>query len=83
MDDKPSSDYNSCKQKDRETYPSLPCKDKEFHAILDTMIADGAIKPLRPYKVLTREEKNDPIYCCYHQFVRHPTTADQNEGEKR
>ncbi|CAL8089319.1 unnamed protein product [Prunus armeniaca] len=42
------------------------------------MIADGAIKPLRPYKVPTREEKNDPRYCRYHQFVGHPTTACQS-----
>ncbi|CAL2247644.1 unnamed protein product [Prunus armeniaca] len=60
VDDKSSNDYNSRKRKDRETYPPLPCKDEEFHAILDTMIADDAIKPLRPYKVPTREEKNDP-----------------------
>ncbi|CAL9008804.1 unnamed protein product, partial [Prunus brigantina] len=68
IDDKPSNDYNSRKRKDRETYPPLPCKDEEFHAILDTMIADGVIKPVRPYKVPTREEKNDPRYCRYHQF---------------
>ncbi|CAL2229479.1 unnamed protein product [Prunus armeniaca] len=60
INDKSSNDYNSRKRKDWETYPSLPCKDEEFHAILDTMIADGAIKSLRPYKVPTREEKNDP-----------------------
>ncbi|CAL8095480.1 unnamed protein product [Prunus armeniaca] len=78
IDDKPSSDYNSRKRKDRETYPPLPCKDEEFHAILDTMIADGVIKPVRPYKVPTREEKNDPRYCRYHQFVGHPTTACQS-----
>ncbi|CAL9000321.1 unnamed protein product, partial [Prunus brigantina] len=77
-DDKPSNDYSSRKRKDRETYPPLPCKDEEFHAILDTMIADGAIKPLSPYKVPTREEKNDPRYCRYHQFVGHPTTACQS-----
>ncbi|CAL2271821.1 unnamed protein product [Prunus armeniaca] len=59
-DDKPSNDYNSHKWKDRKTYPPLPCKDEEFHAILDTMIADGAIKPLRPYKIPIIEEKNDP-----------------------
>ncbi|CAL9001559.1 unnamed protein product [Prunus brigantina] len=68
IDDKPSNDYNSRKRKDKETYPPLPCKDEEFHAILDTMIADGAIKPVRPYKIPTREEKNDPRYCRYHQF---------------
>ncbi|CAL2265922.1 unnamed protein product [Prunus armeniaca] len=77
-DDKPSNDYSARKQKDRETYPPLPCKDEEFHVILDTMIADSAIKPLRPYKVPTREEKSDPRYCRYHQFVGHPTTACQS-----
>ncbi|CAL8169056.1 unnamed protein product [Prunus armeniaca] len=76
--DKPSNDYNSRKRKDRKTYPPLPCKDEEFHAILDTMIADGAIKPLRTYKIPTIEEKNDPRYCCIHQFVGHPTTACQS-----
>ncbi|CAL2229621.1 unnamed protein product [Prunus armeniaca] len=78
IDDKSSNDYNSCKRKDRETYPSLSCKDEEFHAILDTMIADSAIKPLRPYKVPTREEKNDPRYYRYHQFVGHSTIACQS-----
>ncbi|CAL2229206.1 unnamed protein product [Prunus armeniaca] len=77
-DEKPSNDYSSRKRKDKETYPPLPCKDEEFHAILDTMIADGAIKPLRPYKVPTREEKSDPRYCRYHQFVGHPTTTCQS-----
>ncbi|CAL8089747.1 unnamed protein product [Prunus armeniaca] len=60
INDKPSNNYNSRKRKDRETYPPLPCKDEEFHAILDTMIADGVIKPVRLYKIPTREEKNDP-----------------------
>ncbi|CAL8136202.1 unnamed protein product [Prunus armeniaca] len=78
IDDKPSNDYNSRKRKDRETYPPLPCKDEEFHDILDTMIADGIIKPVTPYKVPTREEKNDPRYCRYHQFVGHATTACQS-----
>ncbi|BFG18248.1 hypothetical protein CerSpe_045220 [Prunus speciosa] len=77
VEDKLSNDSNPRKRRDRETYPPLPCKDEEFHAILDTMFADGAIKLPRPYKVPTREEKNDPRYCRYHQFVGHPTTACQ------
>ncbi|CAL2270332.1 unnamed protein product [Prunus armeniaca] len=63
-DEKPSNDYSSRKRKDRETYPPLPCKDEEFHAILDTMIADGAIKPLRPYKV--RADPLSPNWCPLH-----------------
>ncbi|CAL2270685.1 unnamed protein product [Prunus armeniaca] len=71
IDDKPSNDYNSRKPKDRETYPPLPCKDEEFHAILDTMIDDGPIKPIRPYKIHTREEKNDPriLHAKIHEGV--------------
>ncbi|CAL9028756.1 unnamed protein product [Prunus brigantina] len=76
-EDESSSDYNSCKRKDKETYPPLPFKDEEFYAILDTMFANGAIKLPKPYKVPTREEKCDPRYCRYHQFVGHPTTACQ------
>lgn len=70
IDDKSSSDYNSHKQKDRETYPSL-------HAILDIMFVDSAIKPPRPYTVLTREEMSDPKYCRYHQLVGYPTIVCQ------
>ncbi|CAL2247374.1 unnamed protein product [Prunus armeniaca] len=71
VDDKSSGDYNSRKQKDRETYPSLPCKDKEFHAILDTMFVDGAIKPLMPYEVPTKEENGDPriLHAKIHEGV--------------
>ncbi|KAK9943693.1 hypothetical protein M0R45_009294 [Rubus argutus] len=55
----------------------VPCSDEEFHAILDAMFADGAIKPPRPYKNPSREDKTDPRYCRYHQIVGHPTTACQ------
>ncbi|CAL2256540.1 unnamed protein product [Prunus armeniaca] len=76
-DDKSSSDYNLSKRKDKETYPPLPYEDEVFHAILDTMFANGAIKPSKPYKVRTKEEKGDPRYCRYHQFVGHPTNSCQ------
>ncbi|CAL2266015.1 unnamed protein product [Prunus armeniaca] len=41
------------------------------------MFANSAIKLPKPYKVPTREEKGDPRYCRYHQFVGHPTIACQ------
>ncbi|CAL8163040.1 unnamed protein product [Prunus armeniaca] len=53
-EDESFSDYNSCKRKDRETYLPLPFNDEEFHVILDTMFANGAIKLPKPYKVPTR-----------------------------
>ncbi|CAL2231686.1 unnamed protein product [Prunus armeniaca] len=41
------------------------------------MFVHGAIKPPKPYKVPTIEEKGAPRYCRYHQFVGHPIIACQ------
>ncbi|KAK9921974.1 hypothetical protein M0R45_030464 [Rubus argutus] len=51
--------------------------NEEFHAILDTMFADGVIKLPRLQRLPSKEEKNDPRYCRYHQFVGHPSPACQ------
>ncbi|KAK9901408.1 hypothetical protein M0R45_002149 [Rubus argutus] len=64
-------------KKKRETFPAIPCSNEEFHAILDTMFADGVIKLPRPQRPPSKEEKNDPRYCRYHQFVGHPSPACQ------
>ncbi|XP_062021382.1 uncharacterized protein LOC133737940 [Rosa rugosa] len=69
-------DKSSYKRK-RETYPAIPCGNEEFHAILDSMFADGVIKIPRPQKPPTTEEKSHPRYCRYHQFVGHPSPACQ------
>nr|XP_028960134.1 uncharacterized protein LOC114825565 [Malus domestica] len=69
-------DYNPRKMKeiksDRETYPPLACNNEEFQAILDTMLADGTIKVPRSYKSPSKEDRKDPKYCRYHQYVGHP-----------
>lgn len=74
-------DYNQQKSKEnsenRETYPPLSCSDEEFHAILDTMFIDRVIKPPRPSKVPSREDRKDPRYFPYHQHVEHPSIACQ------
>ncbi|KAK9951332.1 hypothetical protein M0R45_006784 [Rubus argutus] len=64
-------------KKKKETFPAIPCSNEEFHAILDTMFADGVIKLPRPQRPPSKEEKNDPRYCRYHQFVGHPSPACQ------
>ncbi|XP_061998968.1 uncharacterized protein LOC133716276 [Rosa rugosa] len=58
-------------------YPVVPCTDEELHAILDTLFADGVIKPMQREKPPTMEEKKNPRYSRYHQIVGHPTLACQ------
>ena len=79
VDDRP--DYNPRKmmekKSDKVTYPLLACNSEEFQAILDTMLADGAIKLHRPYKTSSREDMKDPRYYCYHKYMGHPSIVCQ------
>ncbi|KAL6141772.1 hypothetical protein ACLB2K_060059 [Fragaria x ananassa] len=72
------ADERHLKRKERSgTVPAIPCSDEELHAILDTMFADGVIKPVKRENPLSREDKKNPRYCRYHQIVGHPTPACQ------
>ena len=53
----------------------MPCIDEEFYTILDQWIADGIVKPLEARPDLTDEDKKNPQYCRYNQYVSHPTPA--------
>ncbi|KAM2174790.1 hypothetical protein ACFX1Q_034276 [Malus domestica] len=70
------SNYNSQKmmkrESDREPYHPLASSDEKFPNILDTMLAYGAIKLPRPYTTPSREDRKNPSYCRYHQYVGHP-----------
>ncbi|XP_024178185.1 uncharacterized protein LOC112184129 [Rosa chinensis] len=71
-------DERYLKMKERSgTVPAVPCTDEELHAILDTLFADGMIKPVQREKPPTRDDKKNPRYCRYHQIVGHPTLACQ------
>lgn len=67
------SDCNQQKIKekdgDRETYPPLACNNEEFLAILNTMLANKVMKSPIPFKVSSKEDRKDPRYCRYHQYV--------------
>lgn len=69
-------DKSSYKRK-WETFQAVPCGNEEFHAILDSLFADGVIKLPRPQKPPTKEENSDTRYCRYHQYVGHPSQACQ------
>ncbi|KAL6180722.1 hypothetical protein ACLB2K_047382 [Fragaria x ananassa] len=72
------ADERHLKRKERSrTVLVIPCLDEELHAILDTLFANGVIKPVQPEKPPSREDKKNPRYCRYHQIVGHPTPTCQ------
>jgi hypothetical protein len=58
-----------------EPPPPVPCTLQEIMAILDKWIADGIIKLPEVSKKATEEDKKNPKFCYFHQYVHH-STAD-------
>uniref|UniRef100_A0A2N9FUQ4 RNA-directed DNA polymerase n=1 Tax=Fagus sylvatica TaxID=28930 RepID=A0A2N9FUQ4_FAGSY len=60
---------------DMEPPPPVPCTLEEIMAILDKWVADGIIKLPEISKKATEEDKKNPKFCYFHQYVHH-STAD-------
>uniref|UniRef100_A0A2N9FG65 Integrase catalytic domain-containing protein n=1 Tax=Fagus sylvatica TaxID=28930 RepID=A0A2N9FG65_FAGSY len=58
-----------------EPPPPVPCTVEEIMAILDKWVADGIIKLPEISKKATEEDKKNPKFCYFHQYVHH-STAD-------
>uniref|UniRef100_A0A2N9ER61 RNA-directed DNA polymerase n=1 Tax=Fagus sylvatica TaxID=28930 RepID=A0A2N9ER61_FAGSY len=58
-----------------EPPPSVPCTLEEMMAILDKWVADGIFKLPEVSKKVTEEDKKNPKFCYFHQYVHH-STAD-------
>jgi hypothetical protein len=59
-----------------EEPPSLvPCTLEEMIAILNKWVADGIIKLSEAPKKATEEDKKNPKFCYFHQYIHH-STAD-------
>jgi hypothetical protein len=58
-----------------EPPPSIPCTLEEMMAILNKWVADGIIKLPEAQKKATEEDKKNPKFCYFHQYVHH-STAD-------
>uniref|UniRef100_A0A2N9G6Z1 RNA-directed DNA polymerase n=1 Tax=Fagus sylvatica TaxID=28930 RepID=A0A2N9G6Z1_FAGSY len=58
-----------------EPPPPVPCTLEEIMAILDKWVADGIIKLPEVSKKATEEDKKNPKFCYFHQYVHH-STAD-------
>jgi hypothetical protein len=58
-----------------EPPPPVPCTLEEIMAILDKWVADGIVKLPEVSKKATEEDKKNPKFCYFHQYVHH-STAD-------
>uniref|UniRef100_A0A2N9F794 RNA-directed DNA polymerase n=1 Tax=Fagus sylvatica TaxID=28930 RepID=A0A2N9F794_FAGSY len=58
-----------------EPPPPVPCTLEEIMAILDKWVTDGIIKLPEVSKKATEEDKKNPKFCYFHQYVHH-STAD-------
>ena len=59
----------------KEPPPPVPCTLEEMMAILNKWVADGIIKLPEAQKKATEEDKKNPKFCYFHQYVYH-STAD-------
>lgn len=65
-----------CKRDDgaeQQELPPIPCTDEEIKVIVDKWMVDGVLKIIKPNWEPTKEDKQNPHYCHYHQYVHHKT----------
>uniref|UniRef100_A0A2N9IWD6 Integrase catalytic domain-containing protein n=1 Tax=Fagus sylvatica TaxID=28930 RepID=A0A2N9IWD6_FAGSY len=58
-----------------EPPPPIPCTLEEMMAILNKWVTDGVVKLPEVSKKVTEEDKKNPKFCYFHQYVHH-STAD-------
>jgi hypothetical protein len=58
-----------------EPPPPIHCTLEEMIAILDKWVADGVVKLSEVSKKATEEDKKNPKFCYFHQYIHH-STAD-------
>ena len=54
-----------------EPPPPVPCTLEEMMAMLNKWIADGIIKLPEAQKKATEEDKKNPKFCYFHQYVHY------------
>ena len=58
---------------EQQELPPIPCTDEEIKVIVDKWVVDGVLKIIKPNQKPTKEDKQNPHYCHYHQYVHHKT----------
>ena len=64
----------STKRSFEEPPPLVPCTLEEMIAILNRWVADGTVKLPKAPKKATEEDKKNPKFCYFHQYIHHSTT---------
>jgi hypothetical protein len=57
-----------------EPPPPVPCTLEEMMAILNKWVADGVVKLSEVSKKATEEDKKNPKFCYFHQYLHHSKT---------
>ena len=58
---------------EQQELPFIPCIDEEIRVIADKWVVDGVLRIIKPNREPTKEDKQNPHYCHYHQYVHHKT----------
>ena len=58
---------------EQQELPPIPCTDEEIKVIVDKWVVDGVLRIIKPNQESTKEDKQNPHYCHYHQYVHHKT----------
>ena len=65
-----------CKRDDgaeQQELPPIPCIDEEIKVIVEKWVANRVLRVIKPSREPTKEDKQNPYYCHYHQYVHHKT----------
>uniref|UniRef100_A0A2N9EPF1 Reverse transcriptase domain-containing protein n=1 Tax=Fagus sylvatica TaxID=28930 RepID=A0A2N9EPF1_FAGSY len=71
------ANYKEAKEINRKPFeeppPLVPCTTEEMIAILNKWVADGIVKLPEAPKKATEEDKKNPKFCHFHQYIHHST----------
>ena len=58
---------------EQQELPPIPCTVEEIKVIVNKWVVNGVLRIIKPNREPTKEDKQNPHYCHYHQYVHHKT----------
>ena len=58
---------------EQQELPPIPCTDEEIKVIVNKWVVNGVLRIIKPNQEPTKEDKQNPHYCHYHQYMHHKT----------
>ena len=53
-------------EEELEEYHPIPCTNEEMNAVINKWMANRVLRPFKPNREPTLEDKKKPFYCWYH-----------------